>query len=127
MMEKRNFRITADTPEEYAEIRSKLEKLPDYITDQIEVAESSLSGIKVIIKNDFKDPQELYVPVPSHIAHFEKSVMVFCHDVIFELTGELLKKRINYRFWNPEHENQYTKNNPEQQPLVFVKIKGYKV
>jgi len=95
--------ITAKTVEEFQKAIHLLNMLPKNILEQIDAARFNIMGDTLIcgIRNSFKDPLVIYLP--NNIQYIKNNgdyINIFTTNgkFTFSITGELLKKNINYEF-----------------------------
>jgi hypothetical protein len=92
-------KIIASTPEEFKEISDKLATLPEYIRDQIEIAEMGiLSKFLCKVRYDFKTQPTIYLPKTTQIKDFGDYIYCYCDEFIFMLGKEIKKNPLEYIF-----------------------------
>ena len=91
--------IIAKSIEEFKEIETELNKLPEIVYSGIESACKSIVGIKCTIRYEYKTEQVIYLPNDvKNIKDFDNTIGVYTKTIYFEIPSNLKECKLEYVF-----------------------------
>ena len=102
--DKKSPKITARSVEEFGKIVELLNKLPDRVFDQVEVAEFGSIGVFCWLPKFENNTNKVFLPNNcTQISNFGEYIGCYCGDYFFKIPTEH-RKNIEYVFVNPNQQ-----------------------